>query len=265
MPYFRKFPPEIRNRIWALVAGEAEIISVEVIRPIIAEVGKNKTIKVNGVLIPREISMRYEAFGARLSLDGSCVTREDGEDFFRYGMLGACKESKAIYLHAKPNFLRLKQGSKIYFNADTDIIAIPRRTRFNLNQQRQRQRPPMVFFKGWEQIKRVVYVQETDEETTLELLSDQVNTDFAESIVELEEELFEGANSKYVMEDGWTKAVDMEQARLAKELKDAAVRLALQKVNGTVFSNGISDPKIKILFFPLKKDVLEEYVVVEAA
>jgi hypothetical protein len=188
----------------------SEIISVEVIRPIISEKGTDKKKKVDGQMIPRQFSIKYTAFGIPVTLGGTDVSRLDGTRFVRSGQLGACKESRANYLKPKPNFVRLfKQtgGGNIWFNADIDTIAIPRRTRFNLNQLRQRRRPKMVFFRGFENIRRVVFEEEEDEETALRLLGDQLAIDFAESIVEIEEQLFEGPSARFNKDTAWTDAV----------------------------------------------------------
>ncbi|PMD48835.1 hypothetical protein L207DRAFT_575484 [Hyaloscypha variabilis F] len=262
MTLFQKFPPEVRNMVWKFSVLESEIISIEVIRHIVSEKTTGKKKKVDGDYIPRQFSIRYEAFGIPCFLDGNYITRHDGKDFSRSGQLGACKHSRSIYLQAKPNFLRLfKTGHKIWFHAKTDTICIPRRTRFNLNQLRQRQRPKMVFFTGFEHIKRVVFEEEQDEETAMEVLSDQILTDFTESILELEEDLFERHDANYSKDDGWTDAVDLEQEVLTTELKRAG--LALTKVNGTAFSTGVSE-QVKVLFFPLIEQDLEDEVEVKA-
>ena len=76
-------------------------------------------------------------------MDESYVTRPDGKAFVRSGELGACQESRKIYLKAKPSFVRLLKvagGGNIWFNPDKDTFAIPRRSRFNLNQLRQHRR-----------------------------------------------------------------------------------------------------------------------------
>jgi hypothetical protein len=94
-------------------------------------------------------------------------------------------------------------GGNVWFNADTETIAIPRRTRFNLNQLRQRRRPKMVFFTGFEQIRRVVYEEEADEKTAIEILREQITTDFIESTMEIEGENFEVSSAKYFQDGDW--------------------------------------------------------------
>ncbi|KAH8789194.1 hypothetical protein BGZ57DRAFT_1001441 [Hyaloscypha finlandica] len=255
---FPQLPLEVRGIIWKFSSSAAEIISVEVIRPIISEKGTNKKKKVDGQMIRRQFSIKYKAFGIPLTLGGTYVTRLDGIQFVRSGQLGACKESRAIYLKAKPNFVRLfKQngGGNIWFNADIDTIAIPRRTRFNLNQLRQRRRPKMVFFRGFENIRRVVFEKETDEETALGLLGDQIAIKFAESIVDIEEQLFEGPSARFSKDTAWTDAVVLEQVELGKEMKRAGE--ALHKVNGTVFKEGVGEG-VKMHFFPLGENYLED-------
>jgi hypothetical protein len=260
---FLKLPAELQTIVWQFSASPAEIISIEVVRPIVFEKGSKKLKLVEDQNIPRQFSIRYKAFGVPLDSDGTYISRLDGQAFVRSGQLGACKQSRSIYLKAKPHFVRLfKQagGGNVWFNADTDTIAIPRRTRFNLNQLRQRRRPKMVFFTGFEQIKRVVYEEEADEKTAIEILREQITTDFVESIMEIEGENFEVSSAKYFQDEDWLEAVEFEQEQLNKELKRAGV--ALTKVNGTVFSTGVSEG-VKILFFPLTEKDLENNVEVE--
>jgi hypothetical protein len=181
----------------------SEIISVEVIRPIISEKGTNKKKKVDGQMIRRQFSIKYKAFGIPVTLGGTYVSRLDGTQFIRSGQLGACKESRAIYLKAKPNFVRLfKQTGRgnIWFNADIDTIAIPRRTRFNLNQTSPTP-PPQ------DGLLRVVFEEEADKETTLGLLGEQIAIDFAESIVDIEEQVFEVPSARFNKDTAWTDAV----------------------------------------------------------
>ncbi|KAE9376638.1 hypothetical protein N431DRAFT_453039 [Stipitochalara longipes BDJ] len=257
-PKFPKLAPEVQCMIWEFSSIEAEIITVEVVRDIISEKGTKKMKKVNGEYIPRQFSIKYRAFGLPCSLNGTYLTGPDGKKLTRSGQLQACWVSRQIYLRAKPNFLRLfKTGRKIWFNAEIDTISIPRRTRFNLNQLRQRQRPKMVFFTGFEVIKRVVFEEEESEETAIELLGDQIATDFSESIVDIEMEMFEKPNAKFYKDDDWDNAVDLEQVELGKEVKRAKVALA--KVNGTVFKEGVNE-EVKMLFFPLTKKDLEAQV-----
>jgi hypothetical protein len=115
----------------------------------------------------------------------------------------------------------------------------------------------MVFFTGFENIRRVVFEEEEDEETALGLLGDQLAIDFAESIVEIEEQLFEGPSARFNKDTAWTDAVILEQVELGKEVKRAGA--ALQKVNGTVFKGGVGEG-VKMLFFPLGENYLEDQV-----
>ncbi|PMD63961.1 uncharacterized protein K444DRAFT_626204 [Hyaloscypha bicolor E] len=235
--------------IWKFSSSPAEIISVEVILPIISEKGTNKKKKVDGQISRRQFSIKYKVFGIPITLGGTYVSRLDETQFIRSGQLGACKESRAIYLKAKLNFVRLfkKTGrGNIWFNADIDTIAIPRRTRFNLNQLRQRRRPKMVFFRGFENIRRVVFEEEADKETTLGLLGEQIAIDFAESIVDIEEQLFEVPSASC-----------FGQVELGKEVNRAGADL--QKVNGTVFKEGVGEG-VKMHFFPLGENYLEDQI-----
>jgi hypothetical protein len=110
-------------------------------------------------------------------------------------------------------------GRNIRFNAKIDTIAIPRRTGFNLHQLRQQGRPEPVFFKGFEDIRRVVFKEEQDETTALELLKEQIEDDFAESIEEVEEELFEYPNAPFYKNLGWKDAVDLEERGIGQGAK----------------------------------------------
>jgi hypothetical protein len=255
---FPRFPNEIQTMIWKFSSWPAEILSIEVIRHIVSEKESNKKKKVTGRYIKRQFSIKYEAFGVPLNLNGTYISRPDGEAFVTSGQLGACKDSRTIHLKAKPDFLRLlinETGRKIWINAEIDTIAVPRRTRFNLHQLRQRRRPEMVFFKGFENIRQVVFEEEQDENTALELLKEQIEDNFAASIEEVEEELFEGPNARFYKDLGWKDAVDLEEEDLGKELRRA--RAALTKVNGTVFKEGVSED-VKMLFFPVTEEDLED-------
>jgi len=259
-PLFRKFPIELRTIVWDMAASPSEIISIEVVRPIVFEKGTNKTKLINGVKVPRQFSIKYLAFGVPVNMDGSYITRPDGKAFVRSGELGACQESRKIYLKAKPRFVRLLKtagGGNIWFNPDTDTFAILRRGRFNLNQLRQRRRTPMPIFSGFEWVKRIAFEDENAaSDKQVELLADQVTTDFAESIVEIEEEVFEVPNAEHTKDDDWLEAVDLEQEELAKELKRAKV--GLLKVNGTQFRAGI-----QMIYFPLKEENLHGKIILE--
>jgi hypothetical protein len=65
----------------------------------------------------------------------------------------------------------------------------------------------MVFFRGFENIRRVVFEEEADKETTLGLLGEQIAIDFAESIVDIEEQLFEVPSARFNKDTAWTDAV----------------------------------------------------------
>ncbi len=61
----------------------------------------------------------------------------------------------------------------------------------------------MVFFTGFEQIRRVVYEEEADEKTAIEILREQITTDFIESTMEIEGENFEVSSAKYFQDGDW--------------------------------------------------------------
>jgi hypothetical protein len=93
---FLKLPAQLQTIVWQFSASPAEIISIEVVRPIVFEKGSKKLKLVEDRNIPRQFSIRYKAFCVPLDSGGTYLSRLDSQDFVRSGQLGACKQSRSI-------------------------------------------------------------------------------------------------------------------------------------------------------------------------
>jgi hypothetical protein len=119
-----------------------------------------------------------------------------------------------------------------------------------LHQINIRRRNKTPWFHGFDKVQRVSYAEEKDEETAITLLREQVGEDFADTIVEMEEALFEGEYARFYKDVAWEDAVDLEEELLEKEYRLA--RNALSKVaTGTALKD-----EVKTFIFPMTKENL---------
>jgi hypothetical protein len=179
----------------------------------------------------QQMNFRYEAHAVQIDLNGNLLPLS--------GLRGASKESRNAYFKARSFAIHLlKQGEKIYFNPDIDVLYFGDLSCVFSHHLRQRLRWPTPFLNGLHNAKKIAFDDIPDEQRYSDLAEDVVDL-FKINIITMKSAWMDvGQGYKY--DEEWVAAFREEEKRLTMEMKNIRASGALGRVNGAKMPAGVT-------------------------